>query len=720
MIRYGRADLFPAATGEVALWRTTGSDNYLRLAQPDTDCPPDPTVLVLDDGVTEPNRYGFFRVNRSPDGNRAWLIKGRARTLYTAFINGFVEFLPYLYVGSLSNPTENNLVDGDAPNGEDGSGYPYSPSLVSSIPISDFTPASPSFVSYYYVVALVQQYGSSGYRAGYALRVGVSSLDTVVQVEPFYALFVGRNCVASAPAPAVSGWSQVSWIRLAENGGQVELIVNNSVILSHTGTLGSPTLYQLMLMETIMGNLSTNIQGEWSYLGGQIWVRFVPMGQVAGVRSGYTNGTITLPITGTSDPVAHVRARLSRAPSAWVAPSAFLAGATSYPAEDAGGGFYRPQGNPLGSVWRVEYPVTSVWNQPMLLELYETEITPESASIHAEWVGTPAGVMGSVASTRWRASRSSEPVRISLKRGSVETLLATVPAPSGGHNDQWNPFDWVRVPPRGAFELIFRLEDKEARLEGQVDVAPSVSLRWVSPSSRAVGERFEVESIASGSDGTLIVETIQGSLVQTRGSYPPPSRGYWSGDAVPTDWLASLPYGVFTVRARLEDATATLTGETLAPLLEAQWVSPSRARVGTRMRIRVRALATRAPIRVSIARGSTETLIAEIDSHNNDWHIVSWDSTPPAGSFEWVARVETLETRLWGVLDEQREVAGYVRLFWLGQPYSTNYWVVRSPNEQSPVVLNIPPLITLGGGWGLTDTHQGRLLEIRAEPRLDT
>lgn len=720
MIRYGRSVLFPSDGRTVALWRSAGSDNYLRLAQPDTDCPPDPTALILDDGVTEPDRYRFFRVNRSPDGERSWLIKGRARTSYTAFIDGFVEFLPFLYVGSTANPTENNLVDGDAPDEDDGSGYPYSPSSVSPVKAGDVGPASPSIVSYYYVVALVQQYGSAGYRGGYALRVGVSSVDTVVTVEPYYVLFVGRQCVGVSPAPAVWSWADASWIRLTETGGQVQLVVDGTVVLSHTGSLGTPTPYQLMLMESVLGNLSTGVEGEWPYLGGQLWLPFVPIGRVSGVRSGYTQREVVLPVSEASDGRVRVRVRLARAPSVWVSPSAFRSGGTTYPSEDAGSGFYRPQGNPAGAEWSVVYAVSSVWNQPMLLELYEVETTPEGASIVAEWVGTPAGVMGSVASARWRASGSSEPVRIYLRRGGVETLWATVPAPAGGHNDEWNPFEWVRVPPRGAFELVFRLEDKEARLEGVVEVAPSVSLRWVSPSRQAVGGRFEVETIASGSDATLVVETVHGTLVQTRRSYPPPSRGWWDGDAVATDWLASLPYGEFTVRARLENAVATLTGETLAPLLEAEWVSPARAPVGATMRIRVRALASDAPIRVFIARAGVETFLREIDPHHNEWHEVSWDSTPPAGSFEWVVRLESLERRLWGVLEVERGTPPYVRLFWLGQPYSTNYWVVRSPNEPSPMVLGGPPLIVLGGGWGLPDTHQGRLLEIRAEPRLDT
>lgn len=733
MIRYGRNTVYPTETDSVlgprtvSLWRTANTDSYLRLAQADTDCPPDPTTLLLDDGVTEPFRYEFFQVNRNPDRennapNRTWLIKGRAQTSYLVSARTptehWVEFCPYLYVGRVSNPTENNFVDGDSDAPNDGSNYNISPPIVAPVTVADFFPLEMTFVAYYYASALVQEYGSNGYRAGVACIVGVDSLDYPVSVQWYYVLFQNRVCLAAVPIIGTPSWSHAPWVRLRVLSNQLEVYADNQLVITHAGSIGDWSRYTLRGMETLLGNVTNgNPLGSWSYLGGQFWTWYIPVGRVAGVRSAFTTHTVAVPVSDTT-PV-RIRARTSKAPNQFLVPNVFRTGSTSYNALLYANDYYYPAGNPLGTNWYAEYSCTSTWTQPTLLELTEVEVSQPTPFIVAEWVSSPSGLMGNLAQTRFRVGNSNAPVNIYLRRGSQETLLQTVAAPSGGWDDTvWHFFDWIRLPPRGSFELVYRLADApDAVLNGTVTVDPQVSLVWLSPSARSVGQPFTVRATAAGSDATLIIETIQGSTVIERASYPPPSAGYWSGETRDTTWTATVPYGNFTVQARLETASATVNGTVLAPTLQAEWVSSPHVLVGATMTVRARVQYTNAPLEFWLRRGSEETLIATYSAPsggwNNEWQLASWVATLPTGNVEWLIRCDDQEVSLWGTVFEPADNTGEYG-YWCSLPTAVPhiYWIIRSP--QRAVSARVLPnlLIQLGSGWGLANTHQGRLLEI--------
>lgn len=732
MILYGRNTLYPSwsdpATGPrtVSLWRTTSADSYLRLANADTDCPPDPTTLVLDDGVTEPFRYQFYRVNRAPgrEANaplRAWLIKGRARTSYSvSWVSGserYVEFLPYLYVGRTFNPSDyNDFRDGDAPNADDGSSYPINPPDYAPVQGGDFLPSSGSFVAYYYVSALVQTVGSNNYRCGLACRVAVSSIDTVVDVQWFYVVFQNRICLAAVPLAQAPGWQNLQWVRMEESGSSLVFKAGGSVFHTMAGNLGSWTPYQLMQMETVLPSAGNgNLVAEWSYLGGQLYSGFIPIGRVAGVRSAYTQQTFWLTLTDSTPQRIRVKSGI---PSV-VAPLRFRSGSTLYPAESLSDGFYRPSGNPQNPNWEVEYTLQNTMSVLQLMEHTDLENIPADSFVEARWVSSSSGQVGTVAQTEFRAGNSTNPVQVYLRRGTQETLLYTFNAPPGGWNGTaWNPFDWLRNAPRGAHQLVFRLSGApDAVLDGTVLMNPTVSLSWVSAPARRLGQTFTVQTVASKSDANLIVETVQNDVVLQRGSYTPPPRGYWDNDTVTTSWGANVPYGVFTVRARLETAEATVSGQVLEPYLEMQWLSEPYQPIGGIFSFRVRVFYINAPLQVYEVRGTTETLIATYNppsgGWNGEWKKILLAANAPAGTVRFVARCGDLETQLigevLGVAPPETPYAFYHRLT-IGLP--ANYWVIRSPSRALARELHGQPLIRLGAGWGLQHTHQGRYWEI--------
>lgn len=733
MILYGRATLYPSESDPalgpraVGLWRTNDADSYLRLANADTDCPPDPTGLNLDDGQTEPYRYEFFQVNRAPQRElgapeRAWLIKGRAQTSYLVSAktntNHWVEFRPYLYIGRSSNPSQNNFIDGDSSNPNDGSNYPINPPDYTPVQGGDFVPSERSFIAYYYAAALVQEYGADGYRAGVACVVGVSSLDTPVTVSWHYVLFQNRTCLAAVAAPELNSWSAAPWIRMNWTTNTVQVLANGDLVITHSAVPGNWSRYTLRLMETLFPNTTNgSILGEWVYYGNQMWTAYVPIGRVAGVRSAYTSHPVEVPLTEATP--LRVRVRSSSDASKVIEPSQFRSDSGPSDPEPVADGFYQPKENPLGTNWRVFYPITSPWTAPMLLEYTELEESAASPFVIAEWVSASSGVMGSTAQTRYRAGNSNAPLQIYLRRGSTETLLETVPAPSGGWDGTtWYSFNWVRTPPRGAFELVYRLTDApDAVLSGTVTAQPTIQLQWVSPSARAVGQTFTVQITASGSDQNVTLRTIHGGIETERGVFSPPARGYWLNDSWTVSWTATAPYGAFTVRATLEDAQAELTGTVLTPTLEAQWVSPPNALAGQTMEVRARVSNTDAPLQFYLRRGSTETLIANYNAPtggwNGEWRHASWVATPPPGSVEWRIVCGEEQVSLWGNVVEPfvpEDHYGHWKPLKIALPHT--YWIIRSP--QTAVSARVLPrtLIQLGAGWGLLNTDQGRLLEI--------
>lgn len=740
MIKYGRDTLFPTETDAVlgprtvALWRTSGSDNYLRLAHADTNCPPDPTALALDDGTTEPFRYAFYLVNRNPNRELSaptysWLIKGRAKTTYDVSASTadahWIEFRPYLYVARSTNPMENNYIDGDSPENENGSTVPFDPVLLSPLYPPNFFPAEPSFVAYYYAAALVQSYGSADYRVGVAVVVAVDSLDMVVDVQWYYVLFQGRTCLEAVLLDYVPSWSIAPWIRWIIQSGSFEVVVNGTQIFHRTGSVGDWSPYRLMGMETSWGNTGgSSPVRAWSYVGGTAWTPFVPIGRVAGVRSAFIQHLSRVPVGNTS-PI-RLSAKMFRNVVNDVAPVQFGSDTGVYNPIEIGDGYYAPETNPLGNHWYVVYPVNSSWDTIQLLERFDTEERLPDPFIEAEWVSSASGIFGTQAQTRFRAGNSGLPIRVVLKHAGVDTVLG-IYTPSGGSWDTegWVYVDWLRLPPTGVFEIRYEMYDSSkgdlvvarATLTGSVISAPEVSSRWLSSPELPVDRLFRVEVEASGSAEDLIVETVQDGNVVVRGVFSPPSIGYWSGETRVVQWVSARPYGSFLVRARLETAEATITGRVLSPLLSAEWVSSSTVVLGDVMRVRARANYINEPLTFSIRHKGNEFLIATFNppsgGWSNEWREASWTTVPPTGNVEWIIRCGELEVSLWGViitggLPEQL----YGQRFSLKAPFPLNYWVVRSPSYAVSGRVGQRTLIRLGAGWGLEGTDQGRLLEI--------
>ena len=181
----------------VRLWRVVGNDNYLRLANADHECWPVSTDTGVDNGLSEPERFGMQAVNTAPeDFPKSW-----------QFLQGGYYYTKYdvsWWNKDWSSSTRKAFLR-------------FRPVVVAEYS-SDFAPAGPpSAFAQTHGFGLVQYFGQKSlggniyeppYGVGIVMMASIpdspSHPQTSVSFRKYLVFFVGDRCVWHYEFPAVA------------------------------------------------------------------------------------------------------------------------------------------------------------------------------------------------------------------------------------------------------------------------------------------------------------------------------------------------------------------------------------------------------------------------------------------------------------------------------------------------------------------------------------